>query len=296
MWKWGLRTLLLLSIGFAGPLEAEDQPLEAIRREVDESNHQPAKKPRKPTRERLPCRPRNEVTFSWSGSAGDNFTGDDSDSDSIAGWIVLGGLTAPWWGPHVFVEDDDAGAAQFPVAPYADGADGYLQFDDEAVDTRAWGGRFSVDTASDFDDITTMAGRLRLDSVFRLGIDTEWAHLQARSGTDSLTAGDFNLVVRFAQSPRVQFHSGLGLNWLGDRGSSDFGWNFTYGVDLFPVEPVVVSTTIDLGIVGDASLIHLRSTLGMMITPRVQLYSGYDLRDYEGITVHSLLTGLEIWF
>lgn len=296
MWKRGLFTLLLMSIGLGGPLEAEDQPLEAIRREVDEPHHLPAEKPRKPKREKHPCRPRNEITFSWSRSPGEDATADDSDADSFAGWVVLGGLTAPWWGPHVLLEDEDAGAAQFPVAPYADGADGYLRFDDETADAKAWGGRFSVDAASDFDGITTMAGRLRLDSVFRLGIDTEWAHLQARPGADSLTAGDFNLVVRFAQSPRVQFHSGLGLNWLGDRGSSDFGWNFTYGVDLFPVEPVVVSTTIDLGKVGDASLIHLRSTLGVMITPRVHLYSGYDLRDYEGTTVHSLLTGMEIWF
>lgn len=223
--------------------------------------------------------------------------------DRIASWAFLYCITSPWWVPNVALESEDDLLAGFPVAPYVMGHDGYLVFDSPELETSKiktglWGGRLSLDTGDNFSGVTTLTGRLRLDTTTRFGLDTEWVHLAERhpGGFDWLGRGDCNLVVRFAQSSRIQLHSGVGINWLADRNNADVGFNFTYGVDFFPVDPVVTSATLDLGRIGDASLIHFRGTLGAMVTPRLHLYTGYDLLNLEGASIHSFLTGLEFWF
>lgn len=230
----------------------------------------------------------------------------DDDCDGVEqafGWAILYSMTSPWWLPNVILEREDDLLVGFPVAPYVTGHDGYLVFDSPELETSKlktglWGGRLSLDTGDNFSDVTTTTGRLRLDTASRFGLDAEWVHLAERhpGGFDWLGRGDCNLVMRFAQSSRVQFHSGIGINWLADRNNADVGFNFTYGVDVFPVDPVVTSATVDLGKIGNANLIHFRGTVGAMITPRLHLYTGYDLLNLEGASIHTFLTGLEFWF
>ncbi len=278
--RWRVLLALVLFQFLAGScVWAEEQPLDAIRREV----HEPEKS--------------SPSTGHHGHSDSDNDC--DDEDDSLTAWVAIRVLTAPWWGPHLALEvGDEVGNPGFPVGPYADDHEGYLVLGPQIHTLKEWGGRLSLDAANDFDDVTTLSGRLRLDTAFRMGIDTAWVQLSDRQGlnTDSLGLGDFNFVYRFAQSPQMQFHSGLGVNWLADGDHADFGFNFTYGVDYFPVDPVVASAPLDLGKVGNASLIHFRGTLGTMITPRIHLYSGYDLLNIGGNSIHSLLTGLEFWF
>ncbi len=293
--SWAFLTVAL--VGWClNPAEmlAEGRSLDALRNEVDE----PAA-PRALDESHGHSEPRsgrNGRSSSLGWGADDD--GDVDSTEQALGWVFLMGATAPWWGPYVVLEGDSAGVAAFPVGPYSQGYDGYLVFDEETLGTRPWSGRVSFDTADNFDDLTTLTGRLRLDSRHRFGLDAEWSSLVERQsgGTDWLGRGDCNLVVRFAQSPHVQFHSGIGVNWLADRNHADMGFNFTYGVDLFPVDPVVASATIDLGTIGDSSLLHVRSTVGLMIRPRLHVYTGYDLLNLEGHSIHSLLTGIEFWF
>ncbi len=291
-------------------LAAEVSTLDSIRREVneaprsapaDEPSENGHSDPRSGRNRRSPdsCEDRGHGSFHFGSPSFDEC---DSTEQAV-GWAILFGATTPWWGPHLLLEGDGAGTAAFPIGPYASGHPGYLTIDAGATDaeiprTKSWGGRVSLDTANNFDDITTMTGRLQLDTVFRVGLDAEWANLVERQpgSADWLGRGDCNLVVRFAQSERMQFHSGVGLNWLADRNTSDYGFNFTYGVDLFPVDPVVASASIDLGTVGNSSLVHFRGTIGLMVRPRLHLYTGYDLLNFEGNSIHSLLTGLEFWF
>ena len=240
---------------------------------------------------------------SWSLHFGTSHDDECHDSGDLGAWVIFYGVTSPWWIPNGILENAEETLAGFPVAPYVNGHDGYLVFASEEVETAevktgTWGGRISLDTGDNFDDVTTTTGRLRIDSVSRFGLDAEWGHLaeRHRGGFDWLGRGDCNLVVRFAQSSRVQFHSGIGINWLADPHNADVGFNFTYGVDVFPVDPVVTSATLDLGRIGDANLIHFRGTVGAMVTPRLHLYTGYDLLNLEGNSIHSFLTGIEFWF
>lgn len=284
-------------------LRAEDRYIEALRGEVDQPAASDAGEETPPSSGESghashscpdgDLRPR--WSASWGGSAEDAAR---QSTEQAVGWMFFYGLTLPWWGPHAYLEHDAPDAAAFPIAPYAEGSPGYIVIDDPVPGSKDWAGRVSLDSANNFDGVTTLAGRLRLDTVFRLGIDAEWANLVERtqSGTDWLGRGDCNLVFRFAQSPRVQFHSGVGFNWLADHRDSDYGFNFTYGVDLFPVDPVLASATLDLGTIGDSRLVHFRGTLGLMVRPRLHVYTGYDLLEIGGTSIHSLLTGIEFWF
>ena len=299
---------------------AEGRFLGALRREVDEPSAPASPDEPQPDRRGKPpssrngrlddCQDRQHKPF-WSITLGASSQAKDDEDDNhetvrveqVLGWAILFGVTSPWWVPNTALESADDVLTGFPVAPYANGGDGYLVFgtsetDNPAVDTRPWGGRLSFDAASNFEGVTTSSGRLRIDTDCRFGLDTEWATLFERNAgdTDWLGRGDCNLVVRFAQSPRVEFHSGIGINWLADQHNADVGFNFTYGVDVFPLDPVVTSATLDLGKVGDASLIHFRGTVGVMVMSRMHLYTGYDLLDLEGASVHSFLTGIEFWF
>ncbi len=289
-------------------VSAGDRYLDALRREVDEpaapesSGGLEGVEPRTPRSggngwssdsadERSPGR----FTFSPFGGT----THDERDSTEQAmSWVLLLGVTSPWWLPYAILESDPTDYVAFPAGPYANGHEGYLVLDPETIQTKSWGGRISLDSADNLDGVTTLTGRVRFDTDFRVGLDAEWASLIERSpgGADWLGRGDCNLVVRFAQSARAQFHSGIGINWLADRNSADVGFNVTYGVDLFPVDRVVTSATLDWGKIGDSSLIHFRGTLGLMVRPRLHLYTGYDLLNLEGNSIHSLLTGLELWF
>ena len=112
---------------------------------------------------------------------------------------------------------------------------------------------------------------------------------------DELWVGDCNLIFRFAQSPHMQWRTGLGLNWLDDPIGTDFGFNFTYGVDWFPRKPWVVSAELDWGTLGRAELFHFRTTVGAVIHG-MEAYTGYEYYDVDRTQINALIGGVRLWF
>ena len=112
---------------------------------------------------------------------------------------------------------------------------------------------------------------------------------------DHLWVGDCNLVYRFAQSPRSQWRAGLGFNWLDDHIETDYGFNFTYGFDFYPVQPLILSTEIDWGTLGRAGAFHFRTTVGVILH-RVETYVGYEYRDIGSFQFNGLIGGVRLWF
>lgn len=267
-------------------LPAQDGKLDEIRQEVETPDSPDPPGP--PSKDK-------SISFSFRGSS--RCDDEDDSWNSFSGQFVFMALTSPWWLPKATLEQEDEGPAQFPPAPYTT-HDGYLSIQESRSPTDGWGGRISLDSGNNFNDITSLSGRLRLDTLHRIGFDGEWVWLHERNGGggDDLVRGDANVVIRFAQSERAQFHSGIGLNWLSGSGDPDFGFNFTYGADFFPVDPVIISTSFDLGNVNHSSLIHFRGTLGLMVLDRLHLYSGYDVINFSGNSIHSLISGIEFWF
>lgn len=222
---------------------------------------------------------------------------DGSSSFMVGGNAVFSGLTAPWWIPRSLVGDKDE-VLLFADYPYASGWDGYFVNQDPEPDwTKRWSGRFLAESGSNFDGLQKHGGRLRLDSTSRWGLDTEWNFRRESlsPGHDTLWNGDVNLVYRFAQGQRAAFYTGVGVNWLTDRFGSNAGFNFTYGADLYPAKPWVLSGSIDWGTLGHTSAFHGRATVGVMLN-RWEFFTGYDYYKLGGTSLPSYVAGVQIHF
>jgi hypothetical protein len=206
-------------------------------------------------------------------------------------------LTLPIALPHEILGYEDASPLYFPRFPYEDGF-GYFGSDRSPPPTRCWAGRVNIEYPDPFDHMDRVGGRLLLETTSRFGLDAQADYFRERLAGgrhDQLWAGDCNAVYRFAQSCVGEFRAGLGFNWMRDSIRDDFGFNFTYGADLFPCRPWVISTDIDLGTLGHAELFRFRTTVGVTVR-NVEFYTGYEYTDIERMHLNSLIGGIRIWF
>ena len=226
---------------------------------------------------------------------------DDLESQLTAGLgLLIGyGITSPFWGPKVVLHDDWEVAGYFPAHPYQGQNPGYLMRESWIPEQPYfWSSRASVEYAETFEEVGSVNAKFLLETSSRWGVDSEISYRTEKltgGFRDNLTTGDLNLVYRFAQSPHAQFRTGLGANWLADEIDNDWGFNFTYGFDLFPAKPWVVSAELDWGRLGDAPLIHLRSTVGMLIRGG-EAYIGVDHYDVGPVETTTLISGVRVWF
>jgi hypothetical protein len=222
--------------------------------------------------------------------------GGQSFFEATAG-LILGGLSSPFWVPPAALGDDYTAFASFPRFPY-DGVPGYLGTSCVPPRPRAWAGRLSVEYLETFDDLDVIGGRLLVSTASRFGLDTQMDYFREtlRNGRhDQLWTGDCNLVFRFAQCDFAEFRAGLGFNWLSDPVRDDFGFNFTYGADVFPRRPWVISADLDWGTLGRAELFRFRTTIGVTVQ-RFEFYTGYEYTDIDRMHLNSLIGGVRVWF
>jgi hypothetical protein len=236
------------------------------------------------------------------------FSGDSSDSDddgkSARAWLLIA-LGGPFALPHLALSDDFHTPGYFPPYPYAQGELGYMQIgasaarESDAPDfTRAWSARLAVEESNDFDRINRVAGRLLVETTSRFGLQTNWTYLHEIlpcGCTDESALGDFNLTYRFAQNEYAQFRAGLGARVMTDRWATNWGFNFTYGLDFFPVKPVVVSGTIDAGTLGSAGLFRAQTSIGLLLR-RWEIYGGYDFMRIGVTNLQGPTVGVRLWF
>ena len=206
----------------------------------------------------------------------------------------LAGVSAPFWAPPSILGDEGE-AGYFPDHPYDD-ATGSLLFDKTpsgAHDTQVI---LQGQYGDDFGGVSHANGRLLLETDWRLGIDTEFFYRNEDGNPDDeLWTGDFNFIWRFAQSETTQFRTGIGFNWLRDRSDDDYGFNFTYGADFFPADPWVISGVLDWGRLGEATLFHGRTTIGVTQNGW-GLFTGYDYFNVGGAGLHAWINGIEVRF
>ncbi len=249
------------------------------------------------------------------------------DDGSLATFCVAAGfwaVTSPLWFPVAATDDDlqfDAHFQRFPyhvtqgsvvrpadlpgaTAAYAKLSEG---FDDRMQRLRTgllpprlrrWSARLSAEYAGELDDLDRVGGRLLVNTASRFGVDTEMSYLEERlpgGQTDRLWLGDGNLIFRFAQSDWSEWRMGVGFNWLDDRQKTDYGFNFTYGVDFFPRRPWVVSLDVDWGKLGRAGLFRGRATAGVVVWG-VEPYIGYEYLDIGRTQCNNLVAGVRAWF
>lgn len=225
------------------------------------------------------------------------------DDESISEWmgkLVLGSAvvvaTSPYWAPHALLEDDYKSLTGFRTDPYAcQGEDwGFLIIDQaQALHTSRWTGLLGLDYGTNFDALQTLGGEATVEHASRWGLGARWRYFRedTRPRRDSLSLGALNVTYRFAQSPRLAFRSGIGLNWLTDRTDSDLGFNWLYGAEWCPSEPLVLQADLEMGSLGDAFTMRTSVRMGMQFG-RWQPYIGGETYRFDGQTTALATTGV----
>ncbi len=272
--------------------------------------------------------PKKSSWFDWGHDDDHHHCHCDDDADPFTEFFGTVGFylfTSPFWAPHAATGDSFDRCGYFPRCPYGD-VPGYMAIegmslpaglppavpagaeapavpppaptDWAALSTRTWSCRVRAEYADDFSGRSRIGGHLLLSTTSRFGVDAAFDSFQEdlrANRHDALWIGDCNLVFRFAQSEYAQFRAGLGLNWLSDEIDTDLGFNFTYGMDLFPCRPWVVSATLDWGTLGDTGLFHFRTTGGVVVYG-LEAYTGYDYYAIGSTRIHGLVGGVRVWF
>ena len=299
-------SLLLACLWWQTPLVcAQEGRLEQVREEVRGDNER-ADKEEKPERSRRGNGNKaQDYDDVWG--YGNGCSSDNSDSGfGLAGLALL----APFLGPACLLGDDYTHTGYFLSHPYQHGLPGFMRIDgflDEGQPPgqppldpdrlKVWMGRLTLQDSNDFRGLNRLNGQLLLDTSSRFGLQTGWTYLNERLGGgqhDDMVLGDLDVMFRFAQNEYVQMRAGLGARVLADT-TSRWGFNFTYGADLFPVRPLVLSAVADLGTLGSTSLVHLRGTAGVMVHGW-EFFAGYDYMRIGTVDLQGPTLGLRFWF
>ncbi|HZZ78091.1 MAG TPA: hypothetical protein VFE62_06215 [Gemmataceae bacterium] len=261
-------------------------------------------------------RVRDEASSSGSSSNNGNNANSSNDrcsssssDDDCGSNNGLGVLLLPFYLPAGLLGDTYTRKMPFTPHPYADGYRGYqiltpewaktyYEFDTAEVTRKDWALRVSVENGNDFDGLNRLGGQVKLEHVSRFGIFTNWNYFHENlpnGRSDETVIGDTNLTFRFAENEVASMYAGLGFRYLTDRQQTDFGFNFTYGGDWFPVRPLVLSGQFDAGWLGSAGVIHARTSVGV-IWQGIEVYAGYDFLRIGDVNLQGPMAGVRFWF
>ena len=160
------------------------------------------------------------------------------------------------------------------------------------------GGRIRGEYLDDFDENSRSGGSLILDTVWRLGVDTEayyWTEDDPAGGDRNLTSGDVNVIWQYGAGTPIRFQTGLGMNWLHMAGETEYGFNTTYGLDIQVRNWLAFGGSLDWGRVGGEELFHGRITTSYMVG-LFEIYVGYDIYEVGWIEREGLIAGVGLWF
>lgn len=243
-----------------------------------------------------------------SRSSSSGWTRDDDD-DGDGEWF-LKVLGFPWSIPRASLETStlpEVGAANrclgsFALRPYANGP-GILRSacDEETSDEKR--AAFALASESGFllQGVVpaSLTARLLLPKRMELSGRIDWLYDVLSRSRDQGWMNSAHLVVRFAQSKRVDFRTGLGPRYF-KLDETRWGIDLLYGVDVYGKRPIVLRVELHAGILGDAGLGQARATLGCFVG-KAELYAGYDhtyLADSKGLGVPlgGPIAGVRAWF
>lgn len=183
---------------------------------------------------------------------------------------------------------------RFADFPYAHGLPGIMARGLH----KEWSGSVLFEYGSNFDRLDRRGFGFLAEHSSRFGIDMKWDSYveDLQTGfTDELHFTDINVLFRVAQSEHYIVRAGLGANILGDAFATDGGFNVTAKIDLFPLDPLVLSGELDLGTIGDAETLHLQGKVGLMFD-RFEVFGGYDYRTIGSVPLQGAMLGVQIWF
>lgn len=230
----------------------------------------------------------------------------DDGLSCLPGQLFGAALLCPFLAPRTLLESEDMAEAAFPCHPYPPGHPGHLWLGRSATreivppePLRWWSVRARTEYGTDFDGLDRVTGELTLDTASRLGVRTRWdfyrEELSSCGCTDGIVLTTTDLTFRFAQHEMVEMYTGLGFRSYDDGTDTRFGFNFTYGAEVFFQPPWVLSTTLDAGTLGEAGVFHARAALGA-VWHRLELFGGYDFLRIGSVSLQGPLLGIRLWF
>jgi hypothetical protein len=250
----------------------------------------------------------DDSNSNYSAGSTDGF--DDEGFALLVGGLVV--LSTPFWLPPLILDDEHTTTAYFSAYPYASFDSAYLNlFGDGDVPTtvrdatygdpnfaKPWSLLMQIEDGSDFDGLNRIGTRIAFDTSTRFGLRTNWDWYQESLGngrSDQTFMEDSELTYRFAQADWIRMYAGVGFRSMNDSQTDRWGFNFAYGTDIFPVWPLVVSTSFDLGDLGDAFEVDARASAGWAWR-NGEIFLGYDFRRIGSVNLQGMLGGVRLWF
>lgn len=227
-------------------------------------------------------------------------------TDSFEGMAVLLLVTAPFTVPPFFLNDNYSSKGVFLSYPYAEKWDGVMQMEPglekegKTPDTwsRLMSLRVAAENGNDFTGLNRVGLVFLADTMTRLGIGGSVNFYEEKRDNlppDQLTIGDVNVLFRFAQSQHWQWRTGLGFRWMHDHTQTDYGFNFVYGFEWFPHEPLTLGMQFEAGTLGNTGVIRCTSRMGFN-WKHAEIYAGYDYLQIGGTELHGPMIGLRLWY
>ncbi len=188
--------------------------------------------------------------------------------------------------------------------PTTDAGDLLIGAADDTVEpsyrTRPVALRLLADYSFDFGNIHKTSAFLLFETRWRWGFEAGYSYLRERvdggdGKTNGMGIGDANIVFRFAQHRLIQMRTGFGGRFMTAPWSeAKGGVNFTYGLDIYPFSPVVLSSSVDFGNLRYAFVFHGRGSVGAVFRS-FELYVGWDVLQVDDTVVHGPLAGIRAW-
>lgn len=221
------------------------------------------------------------------------------------GWLYL---AYPWWGPIAATGGGYGPDWWLADHPYADGHHGYAIYlteedrhlpeappvQDVSVQLSLEGGWVPL-------EIGRAAAEVRALLPYRFEVDAGAVGFaerrrteDGRVGWDWVVTATAHVGWTFAQDEHWQFRSLAGVRTWTDAEGTVVGFDLRYGVEVFPISPLVLSVDLATGFTGAAWLLRARGTLGLMAGP-VEIYAGWDHLVVDWVPLGGAVAGVRGW-
>lgn len=158
-------------------------------------------------------------------------------------------------------------------------------------------GRIRAEYGDEFDEVKRIRGQIVWALSNHVGIDASvnsWEdNRPAPKGLGDFWTGDANIVYSMG-AQRIAMRGGVGTSWVYDT-DYEFGYNVTYGADVFLTRPWLLSGEIDYGTINDEKLFHWKASIGVQLL-LFEVYLGYDSYEWNQIRFDGPVVGAGLWF